>query len=164
MNVLEEEKRYKEGKKLAYELIRHGVSNKEVGQLVGLDSRIICNWRANVERSSYCTELYDDPQELERKKIELSKYKGIFGRDAILKRTEVKKKMAQKYYDQGMPTKEICEKLNITAPALYSWGIITPEERNAERSKEWLQEWCWEWDSFMSRLVRPIRLAGEKVE
>lgn len=164
MDVLEEERRYQKGKELAYELIRYGVSNKEVGELVGLDKRIICNWRANVERAGYCTEVRVDPQELEEKKKELFTYNGMFSKAAINKRRDVKKQMAQEFYDQGMAPAEICEKLNITVPVLYSWGIITPEERNADRSMEWLHEWCWEWDSFMNRLVRPIRLAGEKDE
>lgn len=160
MDVILEEKRYDEGKELAFDLIRHGVRYTEIAEILGVASKVTWEWMKKVERTGWVKEnpeIYTDPEAFELKKAELSKYRGLYGKNATERRRIEKRKAARTLYEQGIPIKEIAIKLNTSVSVLYEWNLSEKKETEAE----WIAKWKQEWDEFMNRLVRPIRLEGK---
>lgn len=162
MDVLQEEKKCQEGKELALELMRHGVSDCAIGDILGVEQKTAYNWRKRLRESGWdgTLETYETQGELERKMEELSKYTGLYTKSAIIKRWDKKRELFKNMFEQGMDIKEIAGILNVTAETLHKWkrGKIN----KGQESDEWIPVWRKEWDEFMQRLVRPIRLAERK--
>lgn len=161
MDVLLEEKKCREGKELALELIRHGVPDRTIEDILEMERKTVCNWRNKLrERGWNSIETYGSPKELEQKLEKLSEYAGLYTKSAISARWEQKRELLKVMLAQGMKIKEISEILNVTEKTLRRWE----KEKNSKEheSDEWIPEWRQEWDEFMRRLVRPIRLAGGK--
>ena len=160
MDVILEEKRHEEGKELAYELIRHGVRYQEIAKVMEVDPRMAFDWLKKVERTGWTSdtqETYDDPKELTSKMEKLKEYKGLYTKQARDRRRMAKQELARTLYEQGVPMKEISQKVNIAVQTLYEWGIAEPQQPDMS----WIENWKRDWDAFMRSLVRPIRLEGK---
>lgn len=162
MDVFEEEKRYKEGKQLALELLRHGASNAAIAKASGINVRTVYDWRNELRANGWSEpESYHDPNEFQRKLEKLGEYNGLYSQKAKTRRSEMKKELYKELLLQGKSRKEMLEILGVSRPVLRRWDMeFAGEESPAE--SQWKRDWCNQWDEFMSRLERPIRMKGKK--
>lgn len=156
-----EEKRYREGKALACDLICLGATNKEIGTVLETDRSRVHGWRKTLEEKGRAIRDLCEKSEIEGGLQQLAQYRGLYTQAARESRTRKKQEIAKLMLDRGAERKEITETLDICRGTLRMWEAEWRGEQTALRQSEkvWSEHWAQEWDEFMARLVRPIRLA-----
>lgn len=156
-----EEKRYREGKALACDLICLGATNKDIGIVLGSKANITNEWRKELRKKGRAIRDLCEKSEIEGGLQQLAQYRGLYTQEAREARSQKKQEFAQIMIAEGMKRKDIVKKLGVSRTTLSEWEAIWNGERSGIRSSEkvWAEQWQKEWDEFMARLVRPIRLA-----
>lgn len=152
------------GYELAIDLLTHGVSKKEIIDMLGISKELLYNWRRTagvVFLENY--EKYDTEKELNSKLEELKKYSGFYKRVGQIDQKEEKKTKAKELFEKGYSIHKVSKMVNISKCTAEKWsqefGCPYFERQKDISNKVWAVAWCKEWDDFMKRLKRPLRIA-----
>ena len=150
-----------EGKKLAQELIRHGVKDKTIADILGVTKACIFEWRQLVRRTGWTDADvvgYEEPGELERKLKELENYKGIFSTKDMQEKYRQKQQEAIKLFEQGKTGVQVQEMLHVSYDTVARWrklaGVVPEKkEKIGIENAAWAIEWRQEWDKVRLQIL-----------
>lgn len=155
------------GYELAIDLLIHGVSKKQIMDVLGISKKLLYSWRRNADIVLIETfERYNTEEEYEKKFRELKKYKDFYTIGARIDNEEEKRLKAKQLFEKGFSNHKVSNIVHISKYTADKWrkemGFEYIKDKTSYQTDAWVAEWCKEWDDFMKQLKRPLMIKSKE--